>query len=135
MRESEVVQSCLTFSNPMDCSLPGPPPPTPSMGVSRQEYWSGVPLPSCKFPNWSLLIHCYLLPVYPSFSWSYAPKTEKAVAPHSSGTRLSDFTFTFHFHALEKEMATHSISLAWRIPWTEETGRLHSMRSKRVRQD
>ena len=37
-------------------------------------------------------------------------------------TRLSDFTFTFHFHALEKEMATHSSVLAWRIPWTEEPG-------------
>ena len=37
-----------------------------------------------------------------------------------SRTRLSDFTFTFHFHALEKEMATHSSVLAWRIPGTEE---------------
>ena len=37
-----------------------------------------------------------------------------------SWTRLSDFTFTFHFHALEKEMATHSSILALRIPWTEE---------------
>ena len=37
-----------------------------------------------------------------------------------SRTRLSDFTFTFHFHALEKEMATHSSILAWRIPGTEE---------------
>ena len=67
--------------------------------------------------------------------------SEKAMAPHSSTlawkipwmeepgglqsmeslsqTRLSDFTFTFHFHALEKEMATHSIILAWRIPGTE----------------
>ena len=43
-----------------------------------------------------------------------------------SRTRLSDFTFTFHFHALEKEMATHSSVLAWRIPWTEEPGRLQS---------
>ena len=43
-----------------------------------------------------------------------------------SQTRLSDFTFTFHFHALEKEMATHS-TLAWKIPWTEEPGRLQSM--------
>ena len=43
-----------------------------------------------------------------------------------SQTRLSDFTFTFHFHALEKEMATHSSVLAWRIPWTEEPGRLQS---------
>ena len=39
-----------------------------------------------------------------------------------SRIRLSDFTFTFHFHALEKEMATHSSVLAWRIPWTEEPG-------------
>ena len=38
-------------------------------------------------------------------------------------TRLSDFTFTFHFHALEKEMATHSSVLAWRIPGTAEHGR------------
>ena len=41
-----------------------------------------------------------------------------------SRTRLRDFTFTFHFHALEKEMATHSSVLAWRIPWTEEPGGL-----------
>ena len=37
-------------------------------------------------------------------------------------TRLSDFTFTFHFHALEKEMATHSSTLAWKILWTEKPG-------------
>ena len=41
-----------------------------------------------------------------------------------SRTRLSDFTFTFHFHALEKEMAAHSSVLAWRIPCMEEPGRL-----------
>ena len=45
------------------------------------------------------------------------------------------FTFTFHFHALEKEMATHSSVLAWRIPWTEKPGRLQSMGSHRVRHD
>ena len=50
-------------------------------------------------------------------------------------TRLSDFTFTFHFHALEKEMATHSSILAWRIPGTEEPGGLPSMESHRVRHD
>ena len=43
-----------------------------------------------------------------------------------SRTRLSDFTFTFHFHALEKEMATHSSVLAWRIPGTGEPGGLPS---------
>ena len=52
-----------------------------------------------------------------------------------SWTRLSDFTFTFHFHALEKEMATHSSVLAWRIPGTGEPGGLPSMGSHRVRHD
>ena len=41
-------------------------------------------------------------------------------------TQLSDFTFTFHFHGLEKEMSTHSSIPAWRIPWIEEPGRLQS---------
>ena len=47
-------------------------------------------------------------------------------------TRLSDFPFTFQFHALEKEMATHSSVLAWRIPGTGEPGGLPSMGSHRV---
>ena len=50
-------------------------------------------------------------------------------------TRLSDFTFTFHFHALEKGMATHSSVLAWRIPGTGELGGLLSMGSHRVGHD
>ena len=49
-----------------------------------------------------------------------------------SRTRLSDFTFAFHFRALEKEIATHSSVLAWRIPGTEEPGGLPSMGSHRV---
>ena len=52
-----------------------------------------------------------------------------------SQTQLSDFTFTFHFHALEKEMATHSSVLAWRIPGTGEPGGLPSMGSHRVGHD
>ena len=52
-----------------------------------------------------------------------------------SRTRLSDFTLTFHFHALEKEMATHSSVLAWRIPGMGEPGGLPSMGSYRVRHD
>ena len=52
-----------------------------------------------------------------------------------SWTRLSDFTFTFHFHALEKEMATCSSVLAWRIPGTGEPGGLPSMGSHRVGHD
>ena len=49
--------------------------------------------------------------------------------------QLSNFTFTFHFHALEKEMATHSSVLAWRIPGTGEPGGLTSMGSHRVGHD
>ena len=49
--------------------------------------------------------------------------------------RLSDFTFTFHFHALEKEMATHSSVLAWSISGTGEPGGLPSMGSHRVGHD
>ena len=52
-----------------------------------------------------------------------------------SRTRLSDLTFTFHFHALEKEMATHSSVLAWRIPGTGEPGGLPSMGLHRVGHD
>ena len=50
-------------------------------------------------------------------------------------TQLSDFTFTFHFEALEKEMATHSSVLAWRIPGTREPGGLPSMGSHRAGHD
>ena len=49
--------------------------------------------------------------------------------------RLSNFTFTFHFHALEKEMAPHSSTLAWKLPWTEEPGRLQSTGSLRIGHD
>ena len=50
-------------------------------------------------------------------------------------TQLNDFTLTFHFHALEKEMTTHSSVLAWRIPGTGEPGGLLSMGSHRVGHD
>ena len=52
-----------------------------------------------------------------------------------SWTRLSDFTFTFHFHALEKDMATRSSVLAWRIPGTGQPGGLPSLGSHRVGHD
>ena len=67
------------------------------------------------------------------------PWTEEPGGLQSMGslswTRLSDFTLTFHFHALEKEMATHSSVLAWRVPGMEEPGGLPSMGSHRVRHD
>ena len=69
------------------------------MGFLRQEYWSGLPFPFSNLENSE------------SFGKEYVAK---------SWTGLRDFTFTFHFHAMEKEMATHSSILAWRIPGTEE---------------
>ena len=61
---------------------------------------------------------------------------EAAVRGVTEGwTRLSDFTFAFHFHALAKEMATHSSVLAWRIPGTGEPGGLPSMGLHRVGHD
>ena len=62
--------------------------------------------------------------------WMEEPGAVRGVA--KSQTRQSDFTFTFHFHALEKEMATHSGVLAWTIPGTGEPGELPSMGSHRV---
>ena len=67
------------------------------------------------------------------------PWTEEPGGLQSMGwlswTQLIDFTFTFHFHALETEMATHSSVLAWRIPGMGEPGGLPSMGSHRVGQD
>ena len=68
--------------------------------------------------------------------WTGEPGRLQSVHGVAEGqTRLSDFTFTFHFHALEKEMATHSSVLAWRIPGTGEPGGLLSMGSHKVRHD
>ena len=64
------------------------------------------------------------------FSWTEEPGGLQSMGLQSQ-TRLGDFTFTFHFHALEKEMATHSSVLAWRIPWTEGPGWLQSMESQK----
>ena len=66
--------------------------------------------------------------------WRKEPSRLQSMASLSQ-TRLSDFPFTFHFHALEKAMATHSSVLAWRIPGTGEPGGLPSMGSHRVRHD
>ena len=64
--------------------------------------------------------------------WTEEPWWATVHGVAKSRTRLSDFTFTFHFHALEKEMATHSSVLAWRIPGTGQPGGLPSMGSHRV---
>ena len=64
--------------------------------------------------------------------WPEEPGRLQSMESLRVKTRLSDFTFTFHFHALEKEMATHSSVLAWRIPGTWEPDGLLSMGSHRV---
>ena len=73
-----------------------------------------------------------------TLAWK-TPWTEEPGRLQSMGSlsriQLSDFTFTFHFHALEKKMATHFSVLAWRIPGTGEPGGLQSMGSHRVRHD
>ena len=66
--------------------------------------------------------------------WTEEPGRLQSMGSRSQ-TRLSDFTFTFHFHALEKEMEIHSSVLAWRIPGTAEPGGLPSMGSHRVEND
>ena len=67
--------------------------------------------------------------------WTEEPCRLQSMGSAKSQTRLSDFTFTFHFHALEKEMATHFSVLAWRIPDMAEPGGLPSMGSHRVGHD
>ena len=72
-----------------------------------------------------------MAPLSNTLAWKI-PWTEE---PGGSQTQLSKFTFTFHFHALEKEMATHSSVLAWRIPGMGEPGGLLSVGSHRVGHD
>ena len=142
--ESEVAQLCPTSATPWTAAFQAPL----SMGFSRQEYWSGVPLSSPCMYAW-----------YPSNAKFYF-KVARGKNREGSGTplqysclenptdggawkaavhgvaegqtQLREFTFTFHFHALEKEMATHSSVLAWRIPGTGEPGGRPSMGSHRV---
>ena len=131
--ESEVAQSGLTLSDPMDCSLPG----SSIHGFSRQEYWSGVPL---------LLVSikaCYL-PIMPSYISLIIGNPEHSFLVYW----LSFFFFCGLFiHILclvfawiygsssEKAMAPNSSTLAWKISWTEEPGRLQSLVSLKVGDD
>ena len=67
--------------------------------------------------------------------WTEEPGRLQSLGSQRVGTRRRDFTFTFHLHALEKEMATHSSVLAWRIPGTAEPGGLPSVGLHRVGHD
>ena len=90
------------------------------------------------YPSWTLLEDCTGESNGTPLQYSYLenPWTEEPVhGVAKSRERLSDFTFTFHFYALEKEMATHSSVLAWRIPGTGKPGGLPSLGSHRVGRD
>ena len=69
-----------------------------------------------------------------NFAWKI-PRAEQPGRLQSMGSRLSNFTFTFYFNALEKEIATHSSVLAWRIPGMVESDGLPSLGSHRVGHD
>ena len=96
----------------------------PGFGTSLEVQWS-TPCFQCRglgFDPWRI-------------PWMEEPGGLQSMGSLRVWIRLSDFTFTFHFHALEKEMATHSSVLAWRIPGTAEPGGLPSMGSHRVGHD
>ena len=90
----------------------------PSLNFFIYKTWTGV-VPTLQVIVW--------------IKWDKEPGRLQGVA--KSWTRLSNFTFTFHFHALLKEMATHSSVLAWRIPGTGKPGGLPSMGSHGVGHD
>ena len=101
-----------------------------SFQLSVNEYFVGIYSTFCGEGNGiPLQYSCLENPMDGGACWAAVHGVAK------SRTRLGDFTFTFHFHALEKELATHSIVLAWSIPGTEEPGGLLSMGLHRVRHD
>ena len=157
--ESEVAQSYLTLSDPMDCSLPG----SSIHGIfhARVLEWGAIAFSNNYYPNNTAFPNSSIDKESPcnaggsgsipgsgrsagegdgaslQYSCLENPMDGGAwcAAVHGvaeSWTRLSDFPFIFHFHALEKEMATHSSVLAWRIPGIEEPGGLPSMGLHRV---
>ena len=92
-------------------------------------FYIGVTALSGESDGTPLQYSCLENPMYGGAWWAAVHGVAKSQA------RLSDFTFTFNFHALEKEMATHSSVLAWRIPGTGQPGGLLSMGSHRVGHD
>ena len=135
---------CLTLCDPMDCNLPG----SSVHGIFQARILKGVAnpppvdLPDPGIKPRSPALHMDSLSSEPAgkplgaiakrkkrYSFRFGNYLEGRAAVHGvakSWTLLSDFTFTFHFHALEKDMATHSSVLAWRIPGTGEPGGLPS---------
>ena len=114
--------SCVRLlATPWTAARQAPPP----MGFSRQEYWSGVPLAL-------ILIHCSLC--WLSGEESACQTGDTGLIP-GSGRSPGEGNSNPLQYCSEKAMAPHSSTLAWKIPWTEEPGRLQSMGSLRVRHD
>ena len=128
-------------------------PPSPSPIESIRLFYTSVSLllshtqgycyHLSKFHIYALV---YCIAVFPSgllhsstlawkIPWTEEPGRLQSMGVAKSRTRLTDFTFTFHFPALQKEMATHPSVLTWRIPGTGEPGELPSMGSHRVGHD
>ena len=125
------LQSCLTLCNPID----GSPPGSSVHGIfqARVLEWGAIAF----FSNIIVRFQIFFLVIYYLLACLDNPMDRGSwwAAVHGvakSRTRLSNFTFTFHFHALEKEMVAHSSVLAWRIPGTGEPGGLPSTGSHRV---
>ena len=121
---------------PRALSSAGEHPPAHSLAPLRGLITHVLPTRACltSFPVWSLpgtplQYSCLENPMDGGAWWAAVHGVAK------SRTRLSNFTFPFHFHALEKKMATHSSVLAWRIPGMGEPGGLPSMGSHRVGHD
>ena len=135
--------SGLPFSSRGDLPDPGIKPRSPTSHANSVTVWAtrGAQVMSwmrvLSLLLFTLYVHNYKLLQYSCLEnpmgggawWAIVHGVAK------SQTRLSNFTFTFHFHALEKEMATHSSVLAWRIPGMGEPGGLLSMGSHRIGHD
>ena len=122
-RSLQLLSHVRLFVTPWSQQHARPPCPSPTPGVhsNSQPLGEGNSTP--------IQYSCLENPMDKEAWWTEVHGVAK------SQTRLSNFTFTFHFHALEKEMATHSSVLAWRIPGKGEPGGLPSMGSHRVRHD
>ena len=114
--ESEVAQLCTTLSDPMDCSHAAAIQAPPSMGFSKKEYWSGVPLPSLYLVIIfsSIYHHLICILIYLFVYLLFIPLLYKC---HSHRIFV-----LFSTLSLEKEMATHFSVLAWRISGMGEPG-------------
>ena len=150
--ESEVAQSCPTIRHPMDGSLQGSSihgifqarvlewGAIAFMEFSRPDYWSGQPFPFSRDssqPRDQTQVSCIAGGFFTNWAIreTHLPYTYSWPFPQFNLQDLKGFKSVCLYPAWEKAMATHSRTLAWKIPWMEEPGRLQSMESLRVGHD